>query len=91
MGGKSKNHGRQVNRAKARKAGGKTTELEKELASLELKELLKDDTFLAGGMLYSTCASATCLLIKNGAARHPTFKSSSSACGVCHVLEEQLC
>lgn len=54
MGGKSKNHGRQVNRAKARKAGGKTTELEKELASFELKELLKDDTFLAGGMLYST-------------------------------------
>jgi len=48
MGGKGKNHGRQVNRAKARKAGGKSTELEKELAALELTQAARD-SFIQGG------------------------------------------
>ena len=50
MGGKGKNHGRQVNRAKARKAGGKSTELEKELAALELTQAARD-SFIQGGKL----------------------------------------
>lgn len=48
MGGKSKNHGRQVNRAKAKSGKAKVTALEKEMAALELTQAARE-SFIAGG------------------------------------------